>query len=84
MMLHALPPWNMPTMSVRISEEEMKRLLKYGPLSMSVRDALRLYLDARESQQSFSKSKELQKRNPIRTTTSEEVRMIKEDRLRHR
>ncbi len=74
--------YDMPTISVRISEEERKKLLKYGSLSSSVRDALRLYLDTKKSEELLRKLEELQRRNPITTTTREEVRLIREDRAR--
>ncbi len=74
--------YDMPTISVRISEEERKKLLKYGSFSSSVRDALRLYLDTKKSEELLRKLEELQRRNPITTTTMEEVRLIREDRAR--
>ena len=72
----------MPTISVRISEEEKRKLMKYGPLSKSVRDALRIYLDAKRTEQFLSRLGGLQSKNPIKTTTEEEVRMIMEGRRR--
>jgi len=72
----------MPTISVRISEKEKKELIQYGHLSNSVREALRLYLNAKKSQQLLRKLEELQLNNPVKTTTLEEVRLIKEDRNR--
>ena len=72
----------MTTISVRISEEERKKLLKYGSLSSSVREALRLYLDAKKSQELIRRLEELQKRNPIRVSSSGEVGLISEDRGR--
>lgn len=72
----------MPTISVRISQEEKRQLLKFGPLSRSVREALRLYLDAKKTDEVISRLAELQERNPVKATTLEEVRMIREDRTR--
>lgn len=72
----------MPTISVRISEEEKRRLRRYGALSSSVRKALELYLDAKKSQELLTRLEELQRRNPIKTTSVEEVRLIREDRTR--
>jgi hypothetical protein len=72
----------MPTITVRISEEEKKRLLQHGELSKSVREAVRLYLDTDRSRELFAKLSELQRKNPVRTTTKKEVRMINEDRSR--
>ena len=72
----------MPTISVRISEQEKKRLLTYGELSTSIREALELYLDGKKSQEYLRKLEQLQRKNPIKTTSAEEVRLIKEDRRR--
>ncbi len=70
----------MPTITVRISEEERKKLLRHGSISSSVRDALRLYLDTKKSEELLRKLEQLQAKNPIATTTREEVRLIREDR----
>ena len=72
----------MPTITVRISDEEKKRLLRHGKLSKSVREALDLYLNTAKSRDLIAKLEELQRKNPIRTTSAEEVRMINEDRKR--
>jgi len=72
----------MPTVSVRISEEQKRALLRYGPLSSSIRDALRLYLDTKKSEQLLSRLQALQREDSIRTTSVEEVKLIKEDRAR--
>jgi hypothetical protein len=39
----------------RISEEQKRALLRYGPLSSSIRDALSLNLDTKKSEQPLSK-----------------------------
>ena len=72
----------MPTITVRISEEEKKKLLEFGTLSESVREALRLYLDSKKSQDLLRRLASLQKRNPIKTSSVDEVRLISEDRSR--
>ena len=72
----------MPTISVRISEDEKRRLLRYGKLSTSVREALDQYLQARKSREIIDKLEGLQRRNPIRTTSAHEVSLIREDRRR--
>jgi hypothetical protein len=72
----------MPTITVRISEEEKKKLLQRGELSKSVREAVKLYLDADRSRELLARLEELQRKNPVKTTTSKEVRMINEDRNR--
>lgn len=70
----------MPTISVRISDKEKRELQRYGTLSDSVRDALALYLNTKKSDELLRRLGELQKKNPITTTTLEEVRLIKEER----
>ena len=72
----------MPTITVRVSDEEKKRLLEHGTLSKSVREALQLYLRTRKSDELIGKLEQLQRKNRIRTTTAEEVRLINEDRER--
>jgi len=72
----------MATICVRITEEEKKELLKYGSLSDTLREALKMYLNNKKYEDILAKLKELQEKNPIRTTPEEEVRMIREDRNR--
>jgi len=72
----------MPTITVRISDDEKKRLLKHGALSKSVREALELYLNTRRSQELIEKLEKLQQKNAIGTTVTEEVKMINQDRKR--
>jgi hypothetical protein len=72
----------MPTISVRISDEQKRALLKYGPLSYSIRDALRLYLDTKRSDELLRKLQEVQRKNRVQTTSVEDARLIKEDRAR--
>lgn len=72
----------MPTITVRISEEEKKKLMQRGELSKSVRDAVKLYLNTDRSRELLAKLDELQKKNPVRTTTAKEVRLISEGRKR--
>jgi uncharacterized protein YlbG (UPF0298 family) len=73
---------NMTTVCVRITEEEKQKLLKYGSLSHTLRDAMQLYLNTKKYEDVLTKLKELQAKNPIKTTTEEELRMIREDRNR--
>ncbi len=72
----------MPTVSVRLSEEERIELTKYGTLSKGVREGVRLYLKAQKSREIFRKLEELQRKNPVRTTSEREVELIREDRDR--
>ena len=70
----------MPTISVRISEEERTKLLRYGPLSETVREALDLYMKDRKSREFARKLKQFQQENPVKVDPDEIVRMIREGR----
>ena len=72
----------MPTISIRISEEEKKRLLKHGALSKSVREALDLYLNTKQTQELIARLEKLQQKNIVKTSSIEEVRLVNEDRKR--
>lgn len=72
----------MPTISVRITEEEKKRLLEHGALSKSVREALDLYLSTKQSEELMARLEKLQKQDVLKTSASEDARMIDEDRER--
>jgi len=69
------------TITVRLSEKERKELAKHGKISDVVRDALSLYLQAKNSRRIIDRLKELQK-SPVRTTISEDLRSIRADRDR--
>ncbi len=58
---------DMPTVSVRLTEEEKKELLEYGGLSKGIREGVRLYLKAQKSQEIFRKLEDLQRKNPVKT-----------------
>jgi hypothetical protein len=70
----------MPTISVRISEEEKKKLLRYGPLSDTVRDAIELYVRDRKSREFVRRLKRFQQENPVKVDRDELVRIIHEGR----
>ena len=72
----------MKTVCVRISEEEKRRLKKYGCVSQTLREAIKLYLNTKKTEEGLSKLGELQAKNPIKTSTEEIVRLIREDRNR--
>ena len=72
----------MTTVCVRISEEEKRELMKYGSLSDTLREAMKLYLNNKKYEETLSKLRELQVKNPIKITTEEIVRSIREDRNR--
>jgi len=71
---------DMPTVSVRLTEEEKKELLEYGGLSKGVREGVRLYLKAQKSQEIFRKLEDLQRKNPVKTASEKEVELIRQDR----
>jgi Arc/MetJ-type ribon-helix-helix transcriptional regulator len=72
----------MPTIRVRISNEEKKELGEYGSLSEAVREGVRLYLQGRKTSKTLTKLRALQARERVKTTTLEELRLVKEDRNR--
>jgi uncharacterized protein YlbG (UPF0298 family) len=72
----------MKTVCVRISEEEKRQLGKYGTLSHTLREAMKLYLNTKKTEDVLSKLGELQAKNQIKTSTEEIVRLIREDRNR--
>ena len=68
--------------SVRISEEEKRQLKKYGRLSDTLREGMKLYLNKKKSDELLCKLKKMQSENEIKTSTEEEVKLIREDRER--
>ena len=70
----------MSTVSVRISEEEKRQLQKYGKLSDTLREGMKLYLKNKKSEELFCKLEKLQAENPIKTSSEDEVRLIRETR----
>ena len=72
----------MKTVSVRISEEEKHQLKKYGNLSDTLREGMRLYLNKKKSDELLRKLEKLQSESQIRTSIEEEVKLIREDRER--
>ena len=55
---------DMPTLSVRLTEEEKKELLEYGGLSKGVREGVRLYLKGSEVARNFSQARRPPKGEP--------------------
>jgi hypothetical protein len=70
----------MPTISVRVTNEEMKRYTKYGPLSKTVREALELYEKERKKGEAVRKLEKLQREHPVHVDPEEIVRIIREGR----
>ena len=73
----------MTVITVRLSEKEKESLAKYGKISDVVRDAIRMYINNKKAREAIEELKELQRRYPIKTTTEEIVRLIREDRDSH-
>jgi len=72
----------MKTVSVRISEEEKRQLKKFGNLSDTLREGMKLYLRKKKSEESLCKLEKLQFESQVKTSTEEEVKLIREDRKR--
>ncbi len=72
----------MKTVSVRISEEEKRQLRKYGKLSDTLREGMKLYLNKKKTDELLCKLEKLQSESQIKTSIEEEVKLIREDRER--
>ena len=70
----------MPTISVRISDEERKRLVKYGPLSETVRQALEMYVREKRKWEVIEELRQYQREHPVHVNADEIVRIIREGR----
>jgi len=70
------------SVSVRISEEEKRQLKKYGKLSDTLREGMKLYLNKKKSDELLGKLEKLQSESKIKTSIEEEVKLIREDRER--
>jgi hypothetical protein len=70
----------MPTISVRVTDEELKRYQKYGPLSKTIREAMELYEKAQKKREALRKLDELQRKHPVHISTEEIVRIVREGR----
>ena len=72
----------MKTVSVRISEEEKRQLKKYGRLSDTLREGMKLYLNKKKSDELLCKLEKIQSESEIKISIEEEVKLIQEDRER--
>ena len=72
----------MKSVSVRISEEEKRQLKKYGKLSDTLREGMKLYINKKKSDELLCKLEKLQSESQIKTSIEEEVKLIREDRER--
>ena len=73
----------MTIITVRLSEKEKASLEKYGKISDVVRDAISMYINNKKAREAIEELKELQRKYPIKTTTEEIVKLIREDRDSH-
>lgn len=72
----------MPRVSFRVSEEQKQELLRYGGLSQTLREAVKLYLKSKKSEEILLKLGESQAKNPTKMSAEEIVRSIRLDRDR--
>ena len=72
----------MKPISVRISEEEKRQLKKYGKLSDTLREGMKLYLNKKKYEEILFKLEKLQSESHIKTSIEQEVKLIREDRNR--
>jgi len=72
----------MKSVSVRISEEEKRQLKKYGKLSDTLREGMKLYLNKKKTDELLCKLEKLQSESQIKTSIEEEEKLIREDRER--
>lgn len=72
----------MTIVSVRISDEEKKELLKYGTLSDSVRKGLKLYIREKKSEEVLRRLAKLQDGDLADASTATSLKLIREDRGR--
>ena len=74
--------YHLTTVTLRLSDKEKKELLRYGTVSEALRQGIQLYLRTRKKQETLHRLEELQKKNPAKISSSELVKMIREDRNR--
>lgn len=73
---------NMPIISIRISEEERRRLQEQGKVSQVIREAIRFYVNSKKTDKTLKKLQVLQEKYKIKTSVEEDLMLIKEDRGR--
>ena len=72
----------MTTISVRITEDEKKDLKKHGEISKVVREAITTYLASGKSEETIKRLEELQKIDYAKTTSQQEINLLRKDRER--
>ena len=68
------------SITVRLSEDELRELKKCGPISEVVREAIRLYISSENTRETLKRLRELQASHRVRTTTEQDLRLLHEDR----
>jgi len=71
----------LPTISFRISDEE-KGVTRIRTLLDAVRKRVRLYLQSKKTRKALDRLRTLQAKDRAKTTTLEELELIREDRNR--
>jgi uncharacterized protein YlbG (UPF0298 family) len=72
----------MPIITIRISEEEKKKLESYGNISKITREAIKFYINSKRTQKTIRKLKQLQEKHKLKTSAEDDLMLIKEDRER--
>ncbi len=72
----------MPVISIRISEEERRKLQAEGNISQVIREAIRFYVNSKNANRTLKKLKELQEKYKLKTSVKEDLVLIREDRER--
>jgi Arc/MetJ-type ribon-helix-helix transcriptional regulator len=70
------------SITIRLSEGEIRELKRYGRVSDVVRRALKLYMQSERSREAMERLAELQETYKVRTTIDDDIRLIHEDRQR--
>ena len=73
----------MPTISVRITEEERRKWQRHGPISQTIREAMEQYERDQKRRDFLKDLRKLQKEHPIHIDPDEVVRILREDRQSH-
>lgn len=72
----------MPTISIRITDEERRKLEKLGSISKVVREAIKFYINSERKDTTLKKLKALQERYKLRTGMENDLALLREDRRR--
>ncbi len=72
----------MPIISIRISEEERRKLQEQGNVSQVIREAISFYINSKKVERTLNKLKELQDKYKLKTSAKQDLMLIKEDRGR--